>query len=60
MDYWQPQLRDNLLFFGDFFIGRFFCVYPTDAHYCFDPRVIAEPADGLQSSLFFISQIVSS
>lgn len=36
----------NLLFF-DFFIGRFFCIYPADAHYCIDPRVIIKPADGL-------------
>lgn len=29
------------------FIGRLFCVYPADAHYRSDPRVIVKPADGL-------------
>lgn len=37
----------QFIIFNDFFIGRFFCVYPTDAHYCIDPRVIIKPIDGL-------------
>lgn len=36
-----------LFFFDDFFIGRFFCVYSADAHYCIDPCVITKSIDGL-------------
>lgn len=59
---WQPLdcWAVITLLFSALLIGRVLCVYPADAHYCADPSVLVKPVDGLQSSLFLISQIVSS
>lgn len=42
------------------FSGRLFRVYPAHACHCADPCVPVKPADGLQSSVFLIPQVVSS